>query len=165
MLSIAEPDEGALVVGRTGLAVEELGESELVPLLLLDPALSRVFESQQTAPRSHKLAGSLITTEGLEQKADMSPGKQTPGHLCLGAAVVEVGVALVVVEVVRTVEEVASTAFWVVVVGRGLEEGRSDVVVVPFFCSAGPDGGPSRRLIQHFPPLAQTALESIKSHR
>ena len=101
MLSMAEPDDG-LVVGRTGRAVEEEPGEDSEEAASF--ALSRVFESQQTAPFSHKLGGSLITTDGLEQNADISPGKQTPGHLsfCLGALVV---VGLVVVEVERTVEE------------------------------------------------------------
>lgn len=100
--SIAEPDDGAFVVGRAGLGVDELGELEEVPLLLPLPegASSRVLESQQTAPFSHKFGGSLITMEGLEQNADIRPGKQTPGHR-LGDAVVVVGAFVVVAMVVE----------------------------------------------------------------
>jgi hypothetical protein len=48
-------------------------------------------------PRSQRLGGLL--TDGLEQKADINPGKQTPGQR-LGCAVVVVeGVAVVVVVV------------------------------------------------------------------
>ena len=123
--SIAEPDDGAFVVGRAGLGVDELGELEEVPLLLPLPAgaSSRVLESQQTAPFSHKLGGSLMTMEGLEQNADMRPGKQTPGHL-LGVAVVVVVGAFVVVATV--VEEAASAV-------------RSDEVVVDAAAGRGVD--------------------------
>ena len=121
--SIAEPDDGAFVVGRAGLGV--LGELDEVPLLLPLPAgaSSRVFESQQTAPFSHKLGGSLMTTEGLEQNADMRPGKQTPGHR-LGAAVVVVPGAFVVVamEVDEAVSAVRSEEVVVdAAAGRGVD--------------------------------------------
>ena len=81
---------GALVEGRDGLGVEtpveppDCGE-----------APSRVLESQQTEPRSQRLGGLLMTMEGLEQKADIKPGRQTPGQRFNGAPVVVVAAAVV----------------------------------------------------------------------
>lgn len=85
-----------------------------VGLFFVDPVDSeslpvswRGFESQQTDPRSQRFGGQLMTTEGLEQKAAINPGRHTPGHRFKGPSVVVV-VATVVV------------AFGVVVTGRGV---------------------------------------------
>lgn len=142
---------GALVAGLGGLGV--LGPLFDGRFPLPDPDPSRVLESQQTAPRSHKLAGSLTTTEGWEQNADIKPGRQTPGQrLSTGATdVVELAGASVVVVVVEALESslldgvvevvVEATA---VVLGGGFGE------VVEFLA----EGISSRRVMQHLPPLA-----------
>ena len=120
-------------------------------------------------PRSQRFGGLLTTTDGLEQNADINPGKQTPGQ--------RLGCAVVVVEGLAVVEVVV--AFGLAVVGRAvvdvttdgfellLGEGRAPetrAVTLFVFCSLIPPL-PSRRLMQHLPPLAQTAFESIKSQR
>ena len=93
----ASKDVNGLLNGLTGLAVG-LGADPVATCLVL--------ESQQTEPRSHKFGGLLMTIEGLVQKADINPGKQTPGQRVSGAlvmtgrAVVVVGRAVVVVVVV-----------------------------------------------------------------
>lgn len=115
-------EAGALVAGLDGLAVD----TPFGPLDCWTP--SRVFESQQTDPLSQRLGGLLMTTDGLEQKADINPGRQTPGQRFNGAAVVvEAGLALVVVDAGLAV--VDGTA------GRGLDDGR-ETGAVEFFCSA-----------------------------
>lgn len=154
-------DVGALVGGRDGLLFVD---PELDP----DPPdcrLSRVLESQQMDPRSQRLGGLLTMTDGFEQKADIKPGKQTPGQRFGRGAVVVVGAAVVVIF------GLAVVGLAVVVVAKdGLEllgEGRdpeAGAVTLFVFCSLIPPL-PSRRLMQHFPPLAQTALASIKSQR
>lgn len=104
-------EEGALVAGLDGLGVD----TPFGPFDCWTP--SRTLESQQTDPLSQRLGGLLTTTDGLEQKADIKPGRQTPGQRFNGAAVVvEAGLALVVVEVGLIV--VDDTA------GRGLVDGR-----------------------------------------
>jgi hypothetical protein len=119
-------------------------------------------------PRSQRLGGLLTTTDGLEQKADINPGKQTPGQR-LGCAVVVVeGLAVVVVVVAlglavvgRAVVDVTADGFELLGAGRAPEVGAVTLLV---FCSLIPPL-PSRRLMQHLPPLAQTAFESMKSQR
>lgn len=152
---------GAFVDGLDGLGVDVSLEPE--PLLgCWTP--SRVFESQQTEPFSQRLGGLLITTDGLEQKADIRPGRQTPGQRFNGAVVVvvveAVGFLVVVVNGLTVVDDTA---------GRALGDGRG-AVAVEFFCSAFPAFPallllPSRRLMQHLPPLEQTAFGSMKSHK
>ena len=140
--------EGGLVVGRPGLEVA--GPS--------DSGVSRFFESQQMEPASHKLGGSLITTDGFEQNADMSPGRQTPGHRFRGAAVVVVD-GLAVVE--GAALAVVLDGRGVVLLGRGLLDGRADVEV-PFRVSVEAAALPfSRRLMQHLPPFEHTAFVSM----
>lgn len=151
-------EAGALVEGRDGLGVETPLDAEPLPDCWVAP--SRVFESQQTDPRSHRLGGLLMTMEGFEQKADIKPGRHTPGQRFNGAVVVVVaaavlGLAVVVVDGLAVVEDAA---------GRALGDGRLAGVVALFLCSLTPPL-PSRRLMQHLPPLAHTALASIKSHR
>lgn len=141
--------EGGLAVGRAGL-------TEDAPPVC--DGVSRFFESQQTEPRSHKLGGSFMITEGFEQKADMSPGKQTPGHRLSGAGVVVVLGLAVVVEAGLVV---VLDGRRVVELGRGLLAGRAEVEV-PFLVS--PEEAPppfSRRLIQHLPPFEQLAFVSM----
>lgn len=148
-------EAGALVGGRDGLLVETPFDPE-PPDCGVAP--SRVFESQQTEPRSQRLGGLLMTMEGFEQKADIKPGRQTPGQRFNGAAVVVVVVlALVVVVDGRAVVDDPGT------LELG-DDGRELAGAVAFFCSVDPPV-PSRRLMQHLPPLAQTALESMKSHK
>lgn len=140
--------EGGLVDGRPGLVVEGPSDSE---------GDSRFFESQQIEPGSHKFGGSLMTMEGFEQKADMSPGKQTPGHRFRGAGVVVVD-GLAVVEVATLAVVVDGRG---VVLGLGLLDGRVDVEV-PFLVSPEEAALPfSRRLIQHLPPFEHTAFVSM----
>ena len=161
-------EAGALVGGRDGLLFVDPLDPELDP----DPpdwgAESRVLESQQMEPRSQRLGGLLTTTDGFEQKADINPGKQTPGQR-LGCAVVVVeGLAVVVVVVAlglavvgRAVVDVTADGLELLGGGRAPEVGAVTLFV---FCSLIPPL-PSRRLMQHLPPLAQTALESMKSQR
>lgn len=107
MLKISNADEGRAV----GLRV---GEDASV----VDSGPWRVLESQQTDPRSQRFGGLVMMTDGLEQKAPINPGKQTPGQRFKGPSVV-VGIVVV--------------AFGVVVIGLGVVvrefEGR---LVVPF---------------------------------
>jgi hypothetical protein len=117
-------------------------------------------------PRSQRLGGLLTTTDGLEQKADIKPGKQTPGQRLGWAVVVVEGLFVVeatfgLVVVGRTVVVVPTEGFELLGEGRAPEVGAVTLFV---FCSLIPPL-PSRRLMQHLPPLAQTAFESIKSHR
>lgn len=120
-------------------------------------------------PRSQRLGGLLTTTDGLEQNADISPGKQTPGQrlgcavvVVEGLAVVEVVVAFGLAVVGRAVVDVTTDGFELLLgEGRAPETGAVTLFV---FCSLSPPL-PSRRLMQHLPPLAQTAFESIKSQR
>ena len=90
LFSKSDMAEGALVEGRDGLGVE-------TPLEPPDcgEAPSRVLESQQTEPRSQRFGGLLMTMEGLEQKADIKPGRQTPGQRFIGASVVVVAATAV----------------------------------------------------------------------
>ena len=84
------------------------------------------FESQHTAPRSHRSRGLLMTTDGLVQKADIRPGRQTPGQrVRRGFVVVGVVGAGVVVVVV------------LVALGRPAEKEEDD---------AGPSGDAFGRL-------------------
>ena len=84
-----------------GLAVGLFLDSELPPPP--PPVVSwRGLESQQTDPRWQRFGGQLMTTEGLEQKAAINPGRHTPGHRFKGPSVVVVvlivvGAAVVVV--------------------------------------------------------------------
>ena len=111
----ASKDRG--LTGFDGRSVVGLDESEAAA-----PCFG--FESQQTAPRSHRFGGLLITTDGLVQKADIRPGKQTPGQRFGVALVVVVGAWVVVVVVVA-----------LVVAGRGTAGRGVDRVELPF-CDA-----------------------------
>lgn len=116
-------------------------------------------------PRSQRLGGLLTTTDGLEQKADINPGRQTPGQRFGTEAVVvegaEVVVAFGLAVVGRAVVDVTTDGLELPADGRDPEAGAVTLFV---FCSLAPPP-PSRRLMQHLPPLAQTALASIKSQR
>lgn len=141
LFRISEMAEGALVEGLDGLGVDDPPPDGAGP--------SRVFESQQTDPRSQRLGGSLITTDGLEQKADIRPGRQTPGHRFIGSCVV----VDTLPDDLTVVEDDGRT---VVEDVGGLVDGRVTGAVA-FFCSACP----SRRLMQHLPPLEHTAFGSM----
>lgn len=92
-----------------------------------------------------------MTTEGLEQKAAINPGRHTPGQRFKGPSVVVVVVVASVVVVV----------FGVVDIGRAVTvDGRLVEPAAPFSV-----GLLTLRLMQHFPPLEQTAWVSMKSHR
>lgn len=116
-------------------------------------------------PRSQRLGGLLTTTDGLEQKADINPGRQTPGQRFGTETVVvegaEVVVAFGLAVVGRAVVDVTTDGLELPADGRDPEVGAVTLFV---FCSLAPPP-PSRRLMQHLPPLAQTALASIKSQR
>lgn len=141
--------DGGLVVGRPGLLVDELSDS----------GDSRFFESQHTEPRSHKLGGLLMITDGFEQNADMRPGRQTPGHRLSGAGDVVLGLAVVVA---AALVEAGAAGRGVVELGRTVLDGRAEVEV-PFLVSP-PEDAPlpvSRRLMQHLPPFEHTAFVSM----
>ena len=101
-----------------------------VGLFFVDPVDSeslpvswRGFESQQTDPRSQRFGGQLMTTEGLEQKAAINPGRHTPGQRFKGPSVVVVVVVASVVVVV----------FGVVDIGRAVTvDGRLVEPAAPF---------------------------------